>query len=118
MTQIEQEQLLFVYGSLKRGFSNHRLLSGASFVGDCRTARRYRLLVLGTYPALATEGDQQIQGELYLVNARTLSHLDAFEGEAYFRGSVELADTRTAQAYFLVPDLLQRASPVFEDRWL
>lgn len=117
MSVVGEKQLLFVYGSLKRGFSNHRLLARAAFVADVHSAPRYSLLVLGVYPALA-EGKQEIEGELYLVDERTFQNLDVFEGEAYRRSPVELADGRTAHAYFLVPELVKRAVPAPQNRWL
>lgn len=106
-----------MYGSLKRGFKNHAQLARATFVGECQTAPRYRLLVFGAYPALS-EGDHEVAGELYAVHQRTLFELDRFEGQAYRRASVELADGSVAQAYFLVPELVARAVPAPQNRWL
>ncbi|HWA72440.1 MAG TPA: gamma-glutamylcyclotransferase family protein [Polyangiaceae bacterium] len=118
MTAAGEARLLFVYGSLKRGFSNHRLLAGARFVGECRTEARYQLLVLGIYPALSDQGDRAIAGELYALDARQLSKLDEFEGEAYRRRAVQLEDGRVAEAYFLVPERRAQAAPDPRDRWL
>jgi gamma-glutamylcyclotransferase (GGCT)/AIG2-like uncharacterized protein YtfP len=117
MTRATSELRIFVYGSLKRGFSNHAQLAQATFVGECQTAPRYRLLVFGAYPALS-EGDREVAGELYAVDQRALFDLDRFEGKAYRRASVELADGSTAQAFFLVPELVARALPAPENRWL
>lgn len=118
MSPVGETHLLFVYGSLKRGFSNHPLMATAVFVGECRTAPRYRLLVLGPYPALSDGGDRAIAGELYSVDRRLLSKLDDFEGAAYRRRTVHLAEGRAAEAYFLVAE--RRASAVLDprDRWL
>ena len=118
MSLAQGKQLLFVYGTLKRGFSNHGRISHAAFVGESETERRYRLLVFGSYPALAADGEQEIHGELYLVDESHLADLDEFEGEAYRRGSVSLADGRTAQTYLLVSELLNRAVPAPQNRWL
>lgn len=117
MTDAAPGVRIFVYGSLKRGFSNHARLAQATFVGECQTAPRYRLLVFGAYPALS-EGDHEVAGELYAVHPRTLRALDRFEGQAYQRASVELADGSVAEAYFLVPDLVARAVPAPHNRWL
>jgi gamma-glutamylcyclotransferase (GGCT)/AIG2-like uncharacterized protein YtfP len=94
-------RLLFVYGSLKRGLPNHRVLGDAEFVGECRTVARYELVTLGAYPALVARGARAIIGELYGVDSAVLARLDVFEGEEYQRGPVELVDGRVAQAYFL-----------------
>jgi gamma-glutamylcyclotransferase (GGCT)/AIG2-like uncharacterized protein YtfP len=84
---------LFVYGSLMRGEPNHHVLgSSAVFLGLARTARRYRLLDLGPYPALVEGGSCSIAGELYEIASSILPELDRFEGppDLYRRASIEL----------------------------
>ena len=90
---------LFVYGTLMRGEAAAHLLSGAQLLGEARTAARYELLQVGAYPALARDGTTCIAGELYAVEAKTLAELDAYEGSAYERHIIELADGGKAQAY-------------------
>jgi len=91
---------LFVYGSLKCGRKHHSELRGAPLVGSVATAPKYVLLNLGAYPALSG-GAEVVYGELYAVESDILILLDEFEGEAYYRAKVELADGRLADAYFL-----------------
>jgi gamma-glutamylcyclotransferase (GGCT)/AIG2-like uncharacterized protein YtfP len=91
---------LFVYGSLRRGGSNHRELSGARFLGETRTAANYALARIGEYPALVA-GTENVSGELYAVDDALLEELDAFEGEAYIRGLIHLENGRPAVAYRL-----------------
>jgi gamma-glutamylcyclotransferase (GGCT)/AIG2-like uncharacterized protein YtfP len=69
-------------------------------VASVATAPQYTLLNLGAYPALAP-GAEVVYGELYAVESDTLVLLDEFEGEAYCRAEVKLADGSRAQAYFL-----------------
>jgi gamma-glutamylcyclotransferase (GGCT)/AIG2-like uncharacterized protein YtfP len=101
---------LFVYGSLRRGGSNHCELSGARFLGETCTAANYALVWIGQYPALVA-GTENVSGELYAVDDARLVELDAFEGEAYTRGSIDLVDGRPAVAYRL------RAPRGEEDVW-
>jgi gamma-glutamylaminecyclotransferase len=99
---------LFVYGSLRRGHSNHAELAGASFLGKASTAPDYAVVMLGSYPALVcTEaGDGVcIEGELYEVSPELFAVLDEFEGDEYERRSVRLAGEITGElgealAYF------------------
>jgi len=91
-------QLLFVYGSLKRGRSNHHQLHAAEYVADARTAPCFALHVVAGYPALVP-GAQSIVGELYRVGPSAWSRLDAFEGKAYQRDEIELANGERALAY-------------------
>jgi gamma-glutamylcyclotransferase (GGCT)/AIG2-like uncharacterized protein YtfP len=108
--------LLFVYGSLKRGFPNHACLRDAVARGEARTAAAYRLVSLGPYPGLAS-GTRSIGGELYWANAFLLQQLDDFEGDEYRRAPVLLADGTSAEAYFIAEHALARAVPLELDAW-
>lgn len=74
---------VFVYGTLKRGYRNHRFLKAATFVGEAHTLTSYRMLD-GRFPVLrdAGPGCMQISGEVYDVDEETLSALDDLEGIA------------------------------------
>lgn len=84
-----ERSLIFTYGTLKRGFSNHPLLqdlirSGdASFVGTYHTAVKYPL-VCGPYKVpflLNIPGSgNRVYGELYSVSTRGLERMDELEG--------------------------------------
>ncbi|XP_031483468.1 putative gamma-glutamylcyclotransferase At3g02910 [Nymphaea colorata] len=100
IAQPAERRLVFTYGTLKRGFSNHRLVQelirrgDAEFVGPYRTAERYPL-VCGPYqvPFLLDfrgKGDC-VRGELYAVSAAGIRHMDELEGTSkghYVRRSV------------------------------
>lgn len=76
--------LLFVYGTLKRGCSNHRHMAGHTFVGEARTRPGFRLYDVGGYPGLVAAPDDRdgVRGEVWSVDAAGLEHLDRFEGVA------------------------------------
>ncbi len=70
--------LVAVYGTLKRGLSNHELLQHASFVGeDCLTC--ITLYDLGPYPGARFEHSEGIDVEVYAVDELQLQQLDALE---------------------------------------
>lgn len=86
----ESRTLVFTYGTLKRGFSNHTLLQDlmrtgdAAFVGTYRTVNAYPL-VCGPYrvPFLLNfpgAGGHHVRGELYSVSTRGLARMDELEG--------------------------------------
>ena len=77
---IMQNYKVFVYGTLKKGHGNHRLLAGSEFLGEGRTREKYALYSSGIPFAIKEEKVSKIQGELYLVNAATLTDLDRLEG--------------------------------------
>lgn len=70
---------VFVYGTLLRGEVNHHRLTGAEFLGGCRTEPCFTLFNLGAYPGLARGGRTAITGEVYRVDGAGLRHLDRLE---------------------------------------
>jgi gamma-glutamylaminecyclotransferase len=77
--------LVFVYGSLKRGFGNHHFLREQRFLGEARTRPVYRLLSFHAYPGMI-EADNQgrsIHGEVWEVDAACKEALDQLEGVNY-----------------------------------
>lgn len=85
---------LFVYGTLKRGQSRFPHLAGQTFLGEARTAAKYRMYNVGQYPGLVEAADGlSIEGELWEIDVECLRQLDVVEGtEAgqYQRRNVEL----------------------------
>ena len=100
-------RLVFVYGTLKRGGSNHGFLLGQTFLGEAQTLPGFQLYRLNGYPGMiASSADSGgVTGEVWNVDAATLAQLDELEGLAeglYRREAVPLlapfAD-RTVEAY-------------------
>ena len=85
--------LVFVYGTLKKGFSNHRLLAGAEFLGTGQTVKKYAMYSTGTPIVLKQEAVSPIFGELYRVDEKILASLDSLEGHPdwYRREEVEIS---------------------------
>lgn len=75
--------LMFVYGTLKRGFANHSALQGATYVADATTVECYPMIVQGQYfsPVMIPEPGQgqRIVGELWEVDDAKLAELDRLE---------------------------------------
>ncbi len=73
---------VFVYGTLKRGGTNHLFLAGQQFVGEVRTEPGYVLYSLGEYPGMVrAPGDRDgVTGELWNVTDACLAELDRLEG--------------------------------------
>jgi gamma-glutamylcyclotransferase (GGCT)/AIG2-like uncharacterized protein YtfP len=98
----QPQQLVFVYGSLKRGMANHQRLAGADVVGPAQLSGLH-LYDLGPFPmAVATDDPAAVlQGEVYGVNAAQLAQLDRFEGvpRLYQRQRHQLSDGRAVWVY-------------------
>jgi len=77
---MEKKELVAVYGSLRKGFHNHFLLTDSKYIGEFDTEPMYDLFSLGSYPALALNGNTSVKMEIYEVNQGTMIRLDALEG--------------------------------------
>ena len=110
---------VFVYGSLLRGESNHRLLRTARFLGPARTTPGYRLVDLGPYPGLLTGGHSAVQGEVYAVPPETMPALDRLEDhpEVYVRTKIRLDDGREVLTYLLREHLAEGKPEVAGGDW-
>jgi gamma-glutamylaminecyclotransferase len=88
---------VFVYGSLKRGFSNHHVMSGTKFVGEGRTGPGFALIDLGRYPG-AIRGGSALAGEVFEVPSHLMGRLDQLEanGRVYERELTRIALTQGA----------------------
>jgi len=73
---------LFLYGTLKRGGSNHRAMKGQTFIGNARTVPGFAMFLVSDYPGLVpwAEDREGISGELWEVDAAGLDRLDRLEG--------------------------------------
>ncbi len=72
-------QRVFVYGSLRRGQSHHRLLGDAPFLGTHTTEPVFTMLDLGPYPGVVCGGVTAVVGEVYAIGYRMLERLDQWE---------------------------------------
>jgi gamma-glutamylcyclotransferase (GGCT)/AIG2-like uncharacterized protein YtfP len=110
-------ELVFVYGTLRRGQVNHHWLEGCGFEGEV-TMTGLVLHDLGPFP-MAVPGDGVVHGELYRLEAMALSALDRLEGypRLYDRLPRPLDDGRWAWVYVGRPRQV-RFSPAFSTgRW-
>lgn len=73
--------LLFIYGTLKRGHQRHHLLQDQRFIGVAHTSPNYNIYPYGGFPALVcVENGNRIYGELYEVTDSCIMEIDAVEG--------------------------------------
>jgi gamma-glutamylaminecyclotransferase len=79
-----KKHLVFVYGSLKKGLSNHRLLERAEFIGHGHTLTGYTMWG-GWFPEIAPcRAGYQVEGEAYLIDDIELQNLDRLESHPRF----------------------------------
>ena len=94
----QRPHLLFVYGTLKRGYYNHNVYlrlaevnGAAKYLGNATTREKFALKILGErcVPALMEEPpDFFVHGEVYCISDDVLEAMDLLEGVAeghYFR---------------------------------
>lgn len=105
--------IVFVYGTLRRGGSNHFRMAGAEFIAaGTISGRMYRI---DWYPGLVLDsaGDE-ISGEVYAVGPEQLAALDAFEGLS--AGEIQGSEYRRVLTTVVQQDSQTRTAWVWE--WL
>ena len=80
---------VFVYGSLKRHFGNHDILSKSEFLGEAVTKQEYTMLSIGGFPGVIKNGyvetRKKVIGEIFKVSPEVLfDRLDPLEGNGIF----------------------------------
>ena len=89
----EVGEMVFVYGTLRRGGSNDFRMAQARFVA--KGTVRGRLYRIDWYPGfVADESGDEVVGEVYETDAETLAALDEFEGSEYRRVKIVVEGSR------------------------
>lgn len=95
--EVSFNELLFVYGSLKKGFDNHNLLLSkyAKRLGKAHTVKKFAMFEdsFGNYPYIIDTPVSKINGELYqITRAELMQRIDEFEGapDYYIRKKIEV----------------------------
>ena len=104
---------VFVYGTLRKNHSAHQLIKNAPghFLKECRTASRYHLYDVGSFPGMIedeTQEGQGILGEVWKIPEAAFKDLDRYEcvnTGLFCRGEVLLEDGTTANAYFFTSNM-------------
>mgnify|MGYP003139024103 FL=1 len=73
-------ELVFVYGTLRKGHGNHVLLKNSEFVDAGLTKKKYAMYANGIPFVSDDEEVSSIFGELYKVSSHTLRMIDLLEG--------------------------------------
>jgi gamma-glutamylaminecyclotransferase len=97
------KHLLFVYGTLKRGYSRQALLTEQKFLGIACTSREYAIYHYAGYPAMIQADSyscKKVFGELYEVSDEWIPALDRAEGVnsgLFLRQKIRLQDINLVQ---------------------
>ena len=115
----ENEYIAFVYGTLKQGFSGHRLLEGTIFVGKATTVDKY-LLTSNRYPLLSKSQQLcRVRGECYKISKQVLERLDKYEGVPHYYSrdliKVEIDDTKEVKDVYTYFCEHERGEIIHED---
>lgn len=109
--------LLLVYGTLKKGFPNHRIIEGASYVGT-GSIQDMAMYNLGHFPGIAP-GKSSIHGEIYDIDDATLARCDTLEGHPDFYTRVEAPNKIDGRVvwFYLYPHLTGREPLIESGVW-
>lgn len=101
----------FICGSALRGQPDHGNLQDAVFLGEARTAPRYRLhSVNDQHPGIfeVPEGGISIAGELYELTDAQHAHLISTEPPNLYEAPIELDDGERVSAMIYPAELIER----------
>jgi gamma-glutamylcyclotransferase (GGCT)/AIG2-like uncharacterized protein YtfP len=92
------EIAVFVYGTLRKGASNHWRMSSAKWLTTATVlGKLYRI---DWYPGLVLDlQGTKIQGDIYSCDAALLQELDAFEGTIEYERVATIATAENGEAY-------------------
>ena len=79
-----------VYGTLREGFGNHRLLAGSEFIGKTKTEPIFTMYG-SAIPWIVAGGNTAITVEVYEVDEVTMRNLDRLEGYPYYYDRKEVS---------------------------
>lgn len=119
---------IFVYGSLKRKCSNHKLLKDhATFIGAAKTIKKFAMYKAkyGNFPRLVetkSNSAKQVYGEIYeIYNPEFLTQLDQFEGLEYERIKIKVEtatnEIKTVETYVSPYGRLPDENVELLERW-
>lgn len=80
---MDKKHRVFVYGTLKKGIHNHRLLVSSDFIGNAYTLDTFKMFHVG-FPVIKFSDHpdaKSVYGEVYDVDDETLKRLDSLESE-------------------------------------
>lgn len=99
----EKKYYIFTYGTLKKGYSNHRLLKNAEFVCEA-SLKGYGIFNVynGNFPGINKSENRDVYGEVYKVSYDELVRVNLLEGyrgdkntDMYNRPMVSVKNLRT-----------------------
>ena len=80
----QKNTLIFVFGTLKRGYRANDKLKDQPFLGSAITIPRYKMFDVGFPMIFKNVTGHQVKGEVYLVSPGCLSDMDYYEGYPSF----------------------------------
>lgn len=104
-------EYVFVYGTLKNGYCNHRLLDNSKYLGEAYSVlERFEMRApeIGGFPFVTEVGHKsknkgRVYGEVYEVDEKTLKRLDVLEGHPSFytrhKKNFKLVDGKEVSAW-------------------
>ena len=115
-----------VYGSLRKGMGNHRIIEHATLLSKEIVALPFEMIDMGSYPGLIRSKDiNDIEVEVYEVDLSTYQRVERLEGYPSFysrepietsvgAGDIYFLDNDNGREYPRYPRVVKTADGVFD----
>lgn len=115
----DEDNLVAVYGSLRKGMGNHNLLAESNFLGQ-DSLKGFKMISLVGYPALfESEEKDVVKVEVYSASKNRMNRLDMLEGfpSIYNRKKIE-TKYGSAWIYYFDREMTGRETIVESGDWV
>ena len=104
--------VVFVYGTLMRGGSNHYLLGNGQYLGEARADNYCLYDVTESFPGVLHHCGKSVLGEVYSVDQPTFEDLDELESNGYLYQREQIGVTLTESEEIVTAWIYVWLSPV------
>lgn len=114
-----KKYLLFTYGTLMRGYGNHRCIEGSKFLGTDRV-KGFDMYSMSAYPCVKIGDEEKIvYGEIFEITEEQFKRCDSLEGypRFYNRKEVTTETGKKVIIYFIEKDNYPNLSLVESGNW-
>ncbi len=111
------DELMFVYGTLKKGYGNHFIMDGAKYLSEAYIVG-WEMRDLGGFPAITKSDGGKVHGEMYIVSPQVLKRADKLEGYPSLFNREKVKSDKGFDAWVYYMEHETKSTVIESGRWL